>query len=104
MAIRLKGEAHERIGVTGDIVTSLRVPVGWADRRFRVATSDGTLIIGTYAEGAYAFAIEVEGAGIVRPLDDGLELLWSVDWITISDVDDSAVTIREPAAMPLFGM
>ena len=43
MSITLEGQPHERICVTGDIITTLRVPVGWADRRFRIATSDGTL-------------------------------------------------------------
>ena len=107
MSITLQGQPHERVSVSGDITTTLRVPVGWADRRFRVATSDGTLLLGTYSEGNYRFAVEVEGAAITRVRDAGasdvVTLDWAVEWITISDVEDSALTVRLPAPLPLFG-
>jgi hypothetical protein len=102
MSITLQGESHERISVTGDIITTLRVPVGWADRRFRIATSDGTLILGTYSEGAYQFEVEVEGAGIVRARGGGLTLEWAVEWIAISDIEDSGVAMQLPEPLPLF--
>ncbi|MET0374444.1 MAG: hypothetical protein ABW128_09325 [Rhizorhabdus sp.] len=102
MSITLQGHPHECVNVTGDITTRLRVPVGWADRRFRIAASDGTLILGTYSDGAYHFDVEVEGAGIVRPGAEGLTLEWAVEWVAISDVEDSAVAVHLPEALPLF--
>ncbi len=107
MSITLRGLPHERVDVAGDITTSVRVPVGWADRRFRVATSDGTLLLGTYSEGTYRFTVEVEGAAItqVQKADgnDVVTLDWAVEWITISDVEDSALTVRLPEPLPPFG-
>lgn len=106
MSITLQGQSHERVSVAGDIITTLRVPVGWADRRFRIATSDGTLLLGTYSEGSFRFAVEVEGAAITRVRDTGasdvVTLDWAVEWITISDVEDSALTVRLPEPLPLF--
>jgi hypothetical protein len=102
MSITLEGQSYERISVTGDVIATFRLPVGWADRRFRIATSDGTLLLGTYSDGTYQFEVEVEGAGIVRPRDAGLTLEWAVEWITISDIEDSDVAVRLPEPLPLF--
>lgn len=106
MTIMIRGLPNERLQVAGDIEAELRVPVGWADRRFRLATSDGTLILGTLSEGAYSFAIEAEGAGIVRLRHEHDEqclcLEWTVEWITISDHDDGAVAIPPVNDLPLL--
>lgn len=106
MSITLQGQAGEHVIVAGDIVTTLRLPVCWGERRFRVAASDSTLLLGTYRDGTYRFAVEVEGAAITRVRDNGashvVRLDWAFEWITISDVADSALTVRQPEPLPLF--
>lgn len=104
MSITIKGQPGERVGVTGDIVTTLRVPFDEVEERFLLAASDGTLIEGRLdaEEGQYDFRVVVDGAGITRVGRGELTLHWQVEWVTIAPFGDGALVERGVEPLPLF--
>lgn len=91
MSITITGQPGQRVAVAGDITTTLRVPYDEMEKRFLLATSDGSLIEGRLEaqEDRFDFRVVVDGAGIsrvrkatrtsvpriVRCLDDGKPLM-----------------------------
>lgn len=100
MAITLRGEAGERIRVSGDMETELRVPYNDGSDRFYVSFSDGTLVEGQYGEDQqYRFSIATEGVGIPRIRrighSDVLTLEWKIEWVAVADCMNCVVADPE---------
>lgn len=104
MSINITPLSAERLGVTGDLETELRIPYDPDEDRFHLAVSDGTLIAGEYdaERDRFNYRVEVEGAGIVRIADGAIRLDWRPEWVTVSPYQAGAAPIRAVQPMPLF--
>lgn len=108
MAVTLRGVPHrERIEVTGDVQTTLRIPMT-EDATYYLAFSDGTLVAGYYDEDrVYRFFPQIDGAGIVsiRSEDghDVIRLDWKIEWVTISE-ECVRPEVEEERTLPLPGL
>jgi hypothetical protein len=104
MSVTITGRAGQRVAVTGDITTTLRVPYDEVEERFLLAASDGSLIEGRLEaeEDRFDFRVVVDGAGISRVGAGELTLDWAVEWLTIAPYDAGAVMERGVSPLPLF--
>lgn len=104
MSITIEGQPGQRVGVTGDIATTLRVPFDEVEERFLLAASDGTLVEGRLEaeDDRYHFRVLVDGAGVVRIGRGELTLDWQVEWVTISPYSDGVLVERGIEPLPLL--
>jgi hypothetical protein len=95
MAIAIRRQSSGVIDVTGDIETLLIASYVKRGQPFVLSFSDGTLIEGSHdpATGETSFQPLVEGAGILMKEEDGMRLLWPIEWATIAPM--SGVIIRD---------
>ncbi|WP_226632657.1 hypothetical protein [Novosphingobium profundi] len=90
MGVHIEGGGKPSLLLTGDIETRLDVPARGIAEGFSLAFSDGTLIHGTFLDGAFTcrFALAVEGAAQVRIArhEDGdrVDLASNFEWITLA--------------------
>ncbi|MBA3677559.1 MAG: hypothetical protein H0W74_09180 [Sphingosinicella sp.] len=106
MSITITGQPGQRIGVAGDITTTLRVPYDEVEERFLLAASDGSLIEGRLEAEAdrFDFRVIVDGAGISRVECGELTLDWTVEWVTIAPYDAGALVDRSIEPLPLLDL
>lgn len=104
MSITITPLSPERLGVTGDVETELRIPFDADEDRFHLAISDGTLIAGEYdPEGdRFFYKVEVEGAAITSITGDAVTIDWQPDWVTIGVYQSLAVPSPRLNPLPLF--
>ena len=104
MSITITPLSAERLAVTGDVETTLRVPFDADEDRFHLAFSDGTLIAGDYdpERGRFHYLVEVEGAGFARVGEGVLTLEWRVEWLTIATYRPGMLPVRVTEPLPLF--
>jgi hypothetical protein len=104
MSINITPLSPERLGITGDLETELRIPYDPDEDRFHLAVSDGTLIAGEYDAEAdrFHYRVEIEGAGIVRIADGAIDLDWRPEWVTICTYQAGAAPARPVRPLPLF--
>lgn len=104
MSIIITPLSPERLGVTGNMKTELRIPFDADEDRFHLAVSDGTLLVGHYEpeDDRFHFQVEIEGAGIVRIAGETVTLDWQAEWVTIAVYQPVATAVRDIAPPPLF--
>lgn len=102
MSISIAPLSPERLGITGDLETELRIPFDPDEDHFHLAVSDGTLIAGKYdaEDDRFHYQIEIEGAGITRIAGDIVTVDWRPEWVTIGVYQPVPVRAIEP--LPLF--
>jgi len=108
MSIEVRRD-RELLHVSGSVQTILTIPFranSGDNARFTLALSDGTLVEGHLDESDTChFRVAVEGAGITRIVGSHQPVLsheWAIEWITISDADQSARAESRAAELPLF--
>ena len=97
MAIAIRGQSSGVIDVTGDIQTLLIASYVKRGQPFVLGFSDGTLIEGSHspATGETSFRPLVEGAGILIMEEDGMRLLWAIEWATIAPLSGMIMAGRQ---------
>lgn len=104
MSITITPLSPERLAVTGDMESELRIPFDADEDRFHLGVSDGTLIAGEYdpGEGRFHYQVEIEGAGVTRIDGEVVTLDWRPEWVTIAVYRPDATPVRTAEPLPLF--
>ncbi len=104
MSITIVPLSPERLRVTGDVESELRVPFDGDEDRFHIAVSDGTLIAGEHdpEDDRFHYQVEIEGAGITRIDGETVTIDWRPEWVTIALFRADAAPPRSIEPLPLF--
>jgi hypothetical protein len=95
--------ALDAFQLSGDICRTLPLPEERSCGSVAIALSDGTLIDANLSAGpSERFRIAKDGAGIIRMIEDAIEVQWPIEWLTVSGRNQAIAIERPLEPLPLF--